>query len=101
MKRFLLSSVIALLVLSIFSAGVASAAEVKAKGTLKSVDSSKGTVVFVAEGSKDEVSIKVKAEDIKGLKKGDKVTITYDKGKENTATKVKKAPGEPVHVGCG
>lgn len=100
MKRMLLAMVSVFFVVSMFAVGVACAEEVKAKGTLKSVDAAKGMVVFCPEGTKDEVSIKVTADDVKGMKDGEKVTITYDKGKENVAKKIKKARDVKVPVGC-
>ncbi|MBI5191445.1 MAG: hypothetical protein HZA22_12355 [Nitrospirae bacterium] len=101
MKRSLILSVTMIFLLSVFSVGIASAAEVKAKGTLKSVDPAKGTIVFVADGSDAEVIIKVKADQIKTVKAKDKVKITYDAGKENVAVKVSRdRPVGNVEPGC-
>ena len=100
MRKFLTFLMIVCLSV-IFTAGIALADQVKAKGTLKSIDSKTGVVVFCPKGTKDEIPIKVDKERLSLFKKGDKVKITYDKtDKGNTASKLMKDRGLRIPAGC-
>jgi hypothetical protein len=71
------------------------AAEAK-KGTIKGVDSKAGTVVFCAEGTTIDTTLKVDSSvDLGKVKAGDKVDITVEKDivKEIKAAKKKPAMG--------
>jgi hypothetical protein len=99
MKK-ILSTVLAVCFVAAFVTA-AFAAETKAAGTIKSVDAAKGTVVFCAEGTKDEIPVKVSADLMKKVKAGEKVTLVYEKkGADNVASKIMKSRGAKVPVGC-
>jgi hypothetical protein len=101
MKRMVIAVAAFLFTLSLAAVGVSYAGEtVKEKGTIKAIDVKKGEIVFCPAGTKDEVPIKVGADDIKGLAAGDSVTVQYEKGDTNVAERVKKERKMKVPVGC-
>lgn len=61
------------LVSMVFAAGAV-------KGTIKSVDAKAGTVVFCADGGKDETLKADKSVDLAKMKAGDKVEATVEHG---------------------
>jgi hypothetical protein len=94
MKKVLLSLMAVLFVCSIASA--AFAAEMKSQGTLKAVDSAKGTVVFCPKGTTKDINLKASPDVMKGYKAGEKVILTYDNGQVKQVRKmISKVP-----VGC-
>jgi len=89
------AAVLAVLVLVVSLFSLAAAAEMK--GAIKSVDTKAGMVVFVADGTTADVTLKAdKAVDLSKVKAGDKVMITVDK---DTLTSVKAAKAKAA-VGC-
>jgi hypothetical protein len=55
------------------------------KGTIKSIDAKAGTVVFCAEGGKDETLKADKAVDLGKMKAGDKVEAMVENGTMKSA----------------
>jgi Cu/Ag efflux protein CusF len=96
MKKALLTLSTVLFVFT-FVVTSAFAAEIKATGTVKSVDAAKGTVVFCPAGTDKEIPLKAGKDMLKDVKAGDKVNISYEK---DTLSKIKKARGIKVPVGC-
>ena len=96
--------VLAIMVLVVAFGSLAVAAEMQTqKGTIKGVDAKAGTVVFSAEGSNKDVTLKAgKGVDLGKVKAGDKVEVSVEKG---TLTHVMAAPAAPAAkpkapVGC-
>lgn len=102
MKKVLIAVSAFLFAISLFSAGtVAFAGEkVKEKGTIKSMDTAKGEIMFCPAGTTDEIPIKVDPADLKGIEAGDSVMVQYEKGEVNTASRIKKEKKIVVPVGC-
>ena len=92
MRKSLLTLLGVVFMVSMLSVAVAFAEEVKAEGTVKAMDPAKGT--------KDELVIKATPADVKGIKAGQKVKITFDKGKENVAKRIIPAREVAVPKGC-
>jgi hypothetical protein len=93
MKKAAAVLAVLVLVVSLFSLAVAA----EMKGAIKSVDAKAGTVVFVADGTTADVTLKAdKAVDLSKVKAGDKVMITVDK---DMLTSVKAAKAKAA-VGC-
>lgn len=76
MKKFLAVVTVVVLVVAMASMVFAAGAT---KGTIKSVDAKAGTVVFTADGGKDE-TLKADKTVIGAVKAGDKVEATIEKG---------------------
>jgi hypothetical protein len=68
----------------------------KKKGTIKSVDTKAGTVLFTADGGKDETLKADTSVDLGKVKAGEKVEITV----ENDTVKSLKAAKPKAPVGC-
>ncbi len=80
--------------------GVALAAdELKASGVVESVDADKGVLVIETKGSDEMLTLEAEADELKDLKKGDKVKVRYTEGDKNMATYIRKI-GPMVIVGC-
>ncbi|MGA2193294.1 MAG: hypothetical protein ABSG42_07985 [Nitrospirota bacterium] len=94
MKKALLSLMTALF---IFSIAVSSAfADTKTQGTLKAIDTAKGTVVFCPKGTKKDITLKAGSDLTQGYKAGDNVILTYDK---DTVKQIRKMMTK-IPVGC-
>jgi hypothetical protein len=89
------AAVLAGVVLVVSLASLAFAAD-KKKGTIKSVDAKAGTVVFTADGGKDETLKADTSLDLGKVKAGEKVEITV----ENDTVKSLKAAKPKAPVGC-
>ena len=96
MKKVLFSLMAALFVCSIVVSG-AFAAETKSQGTLKAIDSAKGTVVFCPAGTTKDINLKASSDVMKGYKAGQKVILIYDKGQ---VKQIRMGINKPVPVGC-
>lgn len=92
------AAVLAVVVLVVSMVSLVFAAEAK-KGTIKSVDAKAGTVVFCAEGTNADVTLKAdKSVDLGKVKAGEKVEISVEKDalmSVKASAAAKKAP-----VGC-
>ena len=89
------TAVLAGVILIVFLISLAFAAD-KKKGTIKSVDAKAGTVVFAADGGKDETLKADTSVDLGKVKVGEKVEITVENDKVKSLKPAKpKAP-----VGC-
>ncbi|MHB8173242.1 MAG: hypothetical protein ACYDFU_02125 [Nitrospirota bacterium] len=95
MKKVLLLLMAVLFVCSIFVSG-AFAAETRSQGTLKAVNTAKGTVVFCPKNTNKNVSLKASGAMMKGFKPGDHVILTY----ENGTVKMVRRMITKVPVGC-
>jgi len=93
MKKMAAILVVVVMVVSLVSLAFAGAV----KGTIKSVDAKAGTVVFCADGGKDETLKADKAVDLGKLKAGDKVEATVEK---DMLMGVKAAAKAKAAVGC-
>ena len=99
MKKIAVVLAVVVLVVSLVS--LAFAAEAK-KGTIKAVDAKAGTVVFCAEGTNTDTTLKAdKSVDLGMVKAGDKVEVSIEKD----ALKGMKAVAAPAAkpkaaVGC-
>lgn len=89
------AAVLAGMVLVVSLVSLAFAAD-KKKGTIKSVDASAGTVVFTAEGGKDEIFKADTSVDLGKVKVGEKVEITV----ENDTVKSLRAAKPKAPTGC-
>jgi hypothetical protein len=97
MRRIISLLIVSLFVVSFMATVAFAAAETKA-GTLKAVDTAKGTIVFCPVGTKDEITLKASKEVIGSFKGRDRVKVTMDAG---TATKIVKERGAIVpKPGC-
>ncbi len=82
-------------------ASVSFAADMKAMGTINSVDAAKGTVSICPSGAKETITMKADKEMLKGVKAGDKVNVEYAvEGKDKVVKSMRKARGGKVPVGC-
>ncbi len=96
------AAVIAVVVLVVAFGSLAGAAGMQ-KGTIKSVDAKAGTVVFCAEGTEKDVTLKAgKGVDLSKVKAGDKVEASVEK---DMLMHVMAAPAAPAakpkaSVGC-
>ncbi len=94
--------VLAVVVLVVSMVSLVFAAEAK-MGTIKSVDTKAGTVVFCPEGTTTDMTLKAdKTVDLSKIKAGEKVEVSIDK---NALKSVKAAPAAPAAkpkaaVGC-
>lgn len=93
MKKMAAVLVVVVMVVSLVSLAFAGTV----KGTIKSVDAKAGTVVFSADGGKDETLKADKAVDLGKLKAGDKVEATVEK---DMLMGVKAAAKAKAAVGC-
>jgi Cu/Ag efflux protein CusF len=76
---------------------MAFAADMK-KGTIKGVDAKAGTVVFCAEGTTTDMTLKAdKSVDLGKVKAGDKVEVSVEKGMMKS---MKPAAKPKAAVGC-
>ena len=97
-----ITAVLAVMVLVVSMVSLVFAAEMK-KGTIKSVDAKAGTVVFSAEGTNTDTTLKVdKSVDLSKVKAGDKVDASIEK---DTLKHVMTLPAAPAAkpkaaVGC-
>ena len=97
-----ITAVLAVMVLVVSMVSLVFAADMK-KGTIKSVDAKAGTVVFCAEGTNTDTTLKVdKSVDLSKVKAGDKVDATIEK---DTLKQVMTVPAAPAAkpkaaVGC-
>jgi hypothetical protein len=89
------SAVLAVVVLVVSLVSLAFAADAM-KATIKSVDAKAGTIVFTADGGKDQTMPVDKTVDLGKVKAGDKVMITVEK---DTVMSVKAAKAKAA-VGC-
>jgi opacity protein-like surface antigen len=89
------AAVVAVVVLVVSLVSLAFAADAM-KGTIKSVDAQAGTIVFTADGGKDQTMHADKTVDLGKVKAGDKVMITVEK---DTVMSVKAAKAKAA-VGC-
>jgi cold shock CspA family protein len=70
------------------------------KGTIKSVDAKKGTVVFCAEGGTKDMTLKAdKSIDLGAVNAGEKVEVTVEKDMMKSM-KAMPAAKRKVNVGC-
>jgi hypothetical protein len=104
MKRFIIAGLVVVSFAAVFVMGVGyavrdgsgvamaadSSAELRALGTVDSVDIAKGVLVIKKNGSDDTLSIQAKADQLKDIKKGDKVKVQYTKGDKNVATHIRR-----------
>lgn len=96
MKRFLVLFLVAVLSLSFASVVLAGGT----KGTVKSVDAANKTIVFNADGSKDDVTMSVAdTVDLSKVKPNAKVEIFTEEKDGKTVVKGLK-PARKVIVGC-
>ena len=93
MKKVAAVLSVAVLVVSLVS--LVFAAEAK-KGTVKSVDVKAGTIVFTADGGKDETLKADKSVDLSSVKAGEKVEISVEKDMVMSL----KAAKRRAPVGC-
>jgi len=97
-----ITAVLAVMVLVVSMVSLVFAADMK-KGTIKSVDAKAGTVVFCAEGTNTDTTLKVdKSVDLSKVKAGDKVDASIEK---DTLKQVMAIPAAPAAkpkaaVGC-
>jgi len=97
-----ITAVLAVMVLVVSMVSLVFAADMK-KGTIKSVDTKAGTVVFCAEGTNTDTTLKVdKSVDLSKVKAGDKVDASIEK---DTLKQVMTIPAAPAAkpkaaVGC-
>jgi Cu/Ag efflux protein CusF len=102
MKKVTVVLAVVVLVVSMVSLVFAADMNMK-KGTIKSIDAKAGTVVFCAEGTNTDTTLKVdKSVDLSKVKAGDKVDATIEK---DTLKHVMAAPAAPAAkpkaaVGC-
>jgi Cu/Ag efflux protein CusF len=79
MKKIAAVLVVVLMFVSLVSLVFAAGMDMK-KGTIKSVDAKAGTVVFCAEGTNADMTLKAdKAVDLSKVKAGDKVEVSVEK----------------------
>ncbi len=91
------AAILGAVVLVVAMVSMVFAAEAK-KGTIKGVDAKAGTVVFCAEGTTTDSTLKVdKSVDLGKVKAGDKVEIMMDK---DMVTGLKAAAAKKPAVGC-
>lgn len=94
MKKF--AGVLVAIVFVVFMSSLVLAAESKV-GTVKSLDTKAGTLVFSPEGGAD-ITLKIdKQADVSKVKAGDKVEVSVEK---NTLKQVKAAKKPKAAVGC-
>lgn len=94
---------VAVLAVAVLIVAFASLAFAGTKGTIKSVDAKAGSVVFCADGGKDETLKADKAVDLGKLKAGDKVEATVDHGtlkSVKAAAAAAAAAPKKAAVGC-
>ncbi len=97
MKKIAVVLAVAVMVVSLVS--LSFAAEAK-KGTIKAVDAKAGTVVFVAEGTTNDVTLKAdKSVDLSKVKAGEKVEVSTEKD-VLMAVKGAAAAKPKASVGC-
>ena len=93
------AAVLAVMVMVVAFGSLAVAAGME-KGTIKSVDAKAGTVVFCAEGSNKDVTLKAdKGVDLSKVKAGDKVEVSIEKDVLKHVMEAPKAAPKP-QVGC-
>jgi len=100
MKKIAAALAVVVLVVSMVSLSFAAGME---KGTIKSVDAKAGTVVFCAEGTNKDVTLKAdKSVDLSKIKVGDKVEASIEKDtlKNVMAAPAAAAPAKKAPVGC-
>ena len=68
----------------------AAADEIECKGTVKSVDFDKNEIVFLPDCAKEPVTIALGPERSHILMEGDVILVAFEKGKVNTATRLRK-----------
>ncbi len=90
-------AVLVAMVLVVALASVVFAAD--AKGTIKSVDTKAGTVVFCPEGGKDE-TLKADKAVLDKVKAGDKVDANVEHGMLMGVKGAAAAPAKKAPVGC-
>ena len=98
MKKAAAILVVLVLVVSLFSLAVAG----EMKGTIKKIDAKAGTVVFSADGGKDE-TLKADSAVLSTIKEGDKVEAMVEHGtlKSVKAAAAAAAPAKKkAAVGC-
>ena len=102
MKKVTVVLAVVVLVVSMVSLVFAADMNMK-KGTIKSIDAKAGTVVFCAEGTNTDTTLKVdKSVDLSKVKAGDKVDASIEK---DTLKHVMTLPAAPAAkpkaaVGC-
>jgi len=95
MRKIAVGFAVIILVVSLVS--LVYAADMK-KGTIKGVDAKAGTVVFCAEGTTTDMTLKAdKAVDLSKVKIGDKVEVSVEKDMMKTMKAVAKPKAA---VGC-
>lgn len=102
MKKVVLAVAAFVFALSLLSVGTIATAgdSVKANGKIVSMDAAKGEMVFCAEGTKDNVTIKMDSAELKKFKAGDAVMVQYKPGTPNMGERMKKARSATMPVGC-
>jgi len=97
MRKFFSLLIVSLFVVSFIATTAFAAAEIKT-GTLTSVDSAKGTIVFCPKDTKNEITLKANKKVIGKFQAKDKVRVTMDAG---VASKIDKDRGAVVpKPGC-
>ena len=99
MKKIVAILAVMVLVVSLVSLAFAAGAT---KGTIKKIDAKAGTVVFCAEGGKDE-TLKADKTVLGSVKDGDKVEAVIEKGaitSVKAAAAPAAAPAKKAPVGC-
>jgi Cu/Ag efflux protein CusF len=92
-----ISAVLAAAVMVVAMVSMAFAADMK-KGTIKGVDAKAGTVVFCAEGTTTDMTLKAdKSVDLGKVKAGDKVEVSVEK---DMMKSMKPAAKPKAAVGC-
>jgi hypothetical protein len=94
------AAILAVLVLVVSMTSLVFAAESK-MGTIKSVDTKAGTVVFCAEGSSTDVTLKAdKSVDLSKVTAGEKVHVSIDKNMLKHVMAAPAAAAPKASVGC-
>lgn len=94
-----IAAVLTVVVMVVSLVSMVFAAEMK-KGTIKSVDAKKGTVVFCAEGGTTDMTLKAdKSVDLGKVKAGEKVEVSVEKGMMKSMKALPAAKPKPA-VGC-
>jgi Cu/Ag efflux protein CusF len=100
MKKIAAVVTVVVLVVSLASFAFAAGMEMQ-KGTIKSVDAKAGTVVFCAEGSNKDMTLKAdKAVDLSKIKAGDKVEVSIEKDTLKHVMAAPAAAKPKAPVGC-
>jgi len=92
-----IAAVLAVMIMVVSLVSLVYAADMK-KGTIKGVDAKAGTVVFCAEGTTTDITLKAdKAVDLSKVKVGDKVEVSVEK---DMMKSIKAVAKPKAAVGC-